>query len=150
MRKISWVLCIFFSLALLCGYVNANQVTGPGSKMMLARRTIAGIIEQNRRNLSTLSLGMTKEKVLNIMENRPLIAYQNGEKISVTSPQKEEILEGKDKRLDVLYYMTEVYGKDYTVTNDKLTPLVFEGNKLIGIGWSFLEEIMKKYGIEKK
>lgn len=150
MKNISSLLVVFISTLLLCGYVDLREGTSTGSKMMLARRTIAGIIEQNSRNISNLQDGMTKDEVLAAMENKPLIAYQNGEEISVQNPSKTETLVGKEKSIYVLYYMTESRAGDYTVTDDKLTPIVFENNKLIGIGWGFLDDIMKKYEIESK
>jgi hypothetical protein len=100
----------------------------------------------NRRNLMKLSVGMTKEQVLATMGHK-----SGGGKFgepTVNSPYKSEILPGKDKIFEVLYYYTDVESTVYTanpatVTDDELTPLVFDNGKLIGWGADFLEDIKK-------
>jgi hypothetical protein len=103
----------------------------------------------NRRNLLKLSVGMTKEQALAIMGNKSG-GGTFGEP-TVNSPYKSEILQGKDKTFEVLYYYTDIKSAIYianpaTITDDELTPLVFDNGKLIGWGADFLEDI-KKYKI---
>jgi hypothetical protein len=103
----------------------------------------------NRRNLLKLSVGMTKEQALAIMGNKSG-GGRFGEP-TVNSPYKSEILPGKDKTFEVLYYYTDVESTIYTanpatITDDELTPLIFDNGKLIGWGADFLEDI-KKYKI---
>jgi len=150
MKSILKIFTVVVFMLFLCGYVDLREGANTGSKMMLARRTIAGIIDQNARNLNKLQDGMTRPEVLEIMTNKPLTAYQSGEQINITNPSRTEILRGKEKSVEVLYYMTQSYGGDYSVIDQNLTPIVFENNKLIGIGWGFLDDIIKKYEIERK
>ena len=103
----------------------------------------------NRRNLLKLSVGMTKEQATAIMGHKSG-GGRFGEP-TVNSPYKSEILPGKDKTFEVLYYYTDVESTVYTanpatVTDDELTPLIFDNGKLIGWGTDFLEDI-KKYKI---
>ena len=103
----------------------------------------------NRRNLLKLSVGMTKEQALAIMGHKSG-GGRFGEP-TVNSPYKSEILQGKDKTFEVLYYYTDIKSAIYTanpatITDDELTPLVFDNGKLIGWGADFLEDI-KKYKI---
>jgi hypothetical protein len=113
----------------------------------------------NRRNLLKLSVGMTKEQALAIMGNKSG-GGRFGEP-TVNSPYKSEILlvraepavarQGKDKTFEVLYYYTDIKSAIYTanpatITDDELTPLIFDNGKLIGWGADFLEDI-KKYKI---
>jgi hypothetical protein len=110
----------------------------------------------NRRNLLKLSVGMTKEQTLAIMGNKSG-GGRFGEP-TVNSPYKSEILlvraepavarQGKDKTFEVLYYYTDIKSVIYTanpptITDNELTPLVFENGKLIGWGASFLNSISK-------
>jgi hypothetical protein len=104
----------------------------------------------NRRNLLKLSVGMTKEQALAIMGNKSG-GGRFGEP-TVNSPYKSEILQGKDKTFEVLYYYTDIKSAIYTanpatITDDELTPLVFDNGKLIGWGTSFLDSNIKKYRI---
>jgi len=103
----------------------------------------------NRRNLLKLSVGMTKEQATAIMGHKSG-GGRFGEP-TVNSPYKSEILQGKEKTFEVLYYYTDIKSVVYTanpatITDDELTPLVFDNGKLIGWGTSFLEDI-KKYKI---
>jgi hypothetical protein len=100
----------------------------------------------NRRNLLKLSVGMTKEQALAIMGNKSG-GGRFGEP-TVNSPYKSEILQGKDKTFEVLYYYTDVESTVYTanpatILDDELTPLIFDNGKLIGWGADFLEDIKK-------
>jgi hypothetical protein len=106
----------------------------------------------NRRNLLKLSVGMTKEEATAIM------GHKSGGGIfgepTVNSPYKSEILQGEERTFEVLYYYTDVKKVAYivnpaTITDNELTPLVFDNGKLIGWGVSFLEDV-KKYKIGDK
>lgn len=101
----------------------------------------------NRRNLLKLSVGMTKEQALAIMGNKSG-GGRFGEP-TVNSPYKSEILQGKEKTFEVLYYYTDIKSVIYTanpptITDDELTPLVFDNGKLIGWGASFLDSNINK------
>lgn len=101
----------------------------------------------NRLNLLKLSVGMTKEQVLAIMGHKSG-GGKNGEP-TANSPYKSEILQGKDKTFEVLYYYTDIKSAIYianpaTITDDELTPLVFDNGRLLGWGTSFLDSNIKK------
>ena len=100
----------------------------------------------NRRNLQKLSVGMTKEQAIATMGHKSG-GGRFGEP-TVNSPYKSEILQGKDKTFEVLYYYTDVESTVYTanpatILDDELTPLIFDNGKLIGWGADFLEDIKK-------
>jgi len=114
----------------------------------------------NRQNLLKLSIGMTKEQALTIMGNESG-GGRFGEP-TVNSPYKSEILlvraepavarQGEGKTFEVLYYYTDIKNAVYTanpatITDDELTPLVFDNGRLIGWGASFLDSNIKKYKI---
>lgn len=100
----------------------------------------------NRRNLLKLSVGMTKEQAIATMGHASG-GGRYGEP-TVDSPYKSEILPGKHKTFEVLYYYTDVESAVYTanpatIPDSELTPLVFDNGKLIGWGADFLESIKK-------
>jgi hypothetical protein len=101
----------------------------------------------NRQNLLKLSVGMPKEQALAIMGHKSG-GGRFGEP-TVNSPYKSEILLSGDRTFEVLYYYTDVKSVVYTanpptITDDELTPLVFENGKLIGWGINFLEVIRNR------
>jgi len=115
---------------------------------------------ENRQNILKLSIGLTKQEALDLMGNKSATdVYQSSPvygsiKLTVNNPYRSEILQGKDKNFEVIYYYTDVkkmhrnwWVETPTVQDDELTPLIFDEGKLIGWGWSFLQENIQKYEI---
>jgi len=108
--------------------------------------------------LSQLEIGMDKEKVLKTMGREekgivtwipilfPLI-WVPFPSYHINNPYKTEFLTVNDKQYDVIYYYTDVRKADGAITDDELTPLIFEDGKLIGWGWSFLKVKIPTYEI---
>lgn len=108
----------------------------------------------NRQNLMKLHIGMTKEEALEIMGAQTATDYFYSQRVTATNPYRSEILQGKDKTLEVIYYYTDKKQASFHpmsgmmgIADDELTPLVFDEGKLIGWGWSFLQENIQKYEI---
>lgn len=117
----------------------------------------------NRQNLLRLSLGMTKSEALSVMgtdtktvtvrlyKYRTWASASPVEKIIINNPYKNETLRGKDdKSFEVIYYVTDDKNQDGAVSDDELTPLVFDNGKLIGWGWSFLQDNVQKYELRMR
>jgi len=79
------------------------------------------ILKKNNDNLKSLSVGMTKQEVLNLM----------GE------PLKNQVYNKKN----VWYYFTEVKWSDGAITRDECTPIFFIDGKVKGWG----EDEYKKF-----
>ena len=108
--------------------------------------SMESIRTKNRENLNGLSMGMTKQEVLTKMGTLTIRA-DDGSKVS--NPWRTEILKGNDKEYyEVLFYYTDTKKADGAITDDELTPLVLKENKLIGWGWSFLNDNITKYQID--
>lgn len=105
--------------------------------------TLDSIRLVNRQRLLQLSIGMSKQDVLKVMGTKTETdGFQ-----SINNPYRSETLRGENKTLEVLYYYTDIKKSDGAITDDELTPLVFDDGKLIGWGWSFFEDTAKKYEI---
>jgi hypothetical protein len=65
-------------------------------------------------------------------------------KVYATSRKTRWLIEDKSnkdgKSYQVLYYHTDLKQRDDKITDDELTPLVFENGKLIGWGYPFLDQ----------
>ena len=61
--------------------------------------------------------------------------------IIIQNPYKTETLEKNNKRYQVDYYLTHIYQADGVVSDDELTPLVFENGRLVGKGREFLDKL---------
>lgn len=68
----------------------------------------------------------------------------------INNPYRSEVLTGKGKTVEVLYYYTNPQLPDYPIMDDELTPVIFEDEMLIGWGWPFLEDNISKYQLQPK
>lgn len=92
---------------------------------------------QNTENLAKLTVGLRKEVAVEMMGTEP----SKGVFMWIDNPYRAENLTGKDgKNYEVLYYYTDLKQRDDRITDDELTPLVFHDGKLIGWGYSFLDQ----------
>ena len=92
---------------------------------------------QNAGNLRKLSVGLRQDVVVETMGTEPSKSLF----MWIDNPYRTETLTGKDgKNYNVLYYYTDLKSRDDKITDDELTPLVFEGGKLIGWGYPFLDQ----------
>ena len=90
---------------------------------------------------------MTKSQVLAIMGTMHAEDYDQSGTYAINNPYKSEILRGKKKTFEILYYHTELKERDRIIENDELTPFVLSEDKLQGWGWMFLKETVQKYEI---
>ena len=120
---------------------------------------VKDIRARNGSNLHQLEIGMSKQAVLEIMgsdtETVTEEVYYEGylagyRKLEISNPYKAELQKVGDRTYEILYYYADIFGmrmgywdasyRDRKVTDNSLTPLVFENNKLIGWGRKFAEK----------
>jgi hypothetical protein len=93
--------------------------------------------DQNKENLKKLSVGQPKNLVMDIMGRDP----SKGVFMWIDNPYRTEMLTGKDgKTYEVLYYYTDLKMRDDKITDDELTPVVLQDDKLVGWGYAFLDQ----------
>ncbi len=97
---------------------------------------------QNRQNLNKISLGDSKQKVMEIMGTE---SYNYHE---VSNPYKTEILTENGKTYEVIFYYTDKKKSDNVIKDDKLTPFVFYKRKVIGYGWLFFKNNIQRYKLD--
>ena len=129
-------------------FLLAMSLVGCGASLDKFRTT-------NRQNLNRLSLGMSKNEVHQVMGNEPIKANIEAAGVviygiqRINNPYRSETLKGKDgKNYAVLFYYTDVKNKDNAITDDELTPIVLLDGKLVGWGWSFLNDNVSKYHMQ--
>ncbi|NQT23352.1 MAG: hypothetical protein HQ579_07970 [Candidatus Omnitrophica bacterium] len=115
----------------------------------------------NKEKINTLSVGMSIDKVRSIMmgeteDTEDSLADLVGDTVKKTMTTLTSIIasdisdEGDPYRTEIMHKLTSILVVDYYYTGDKkpdkdaedseLTPLVFQDEKLIGVGWAFLKE----------
>src|SRR5262249_23749314 len=92
----------------------------------------------NRANLVKLNVGMTKVQAAQAMGDQT-VAGRYG---TFTNPYKREIIKASTgETYDVLYYYTgETSARRMRAAWEKgVTPVIFKDDKIVGIGWNYLE-----------
>ena len=97
----------------------------------------------NRENINRLTIGMTKAQALSVMGTQ---TYEVEWGRRINNPYRTETIRSKDgESVLLIFYYTDVKARDDAITDDELTPLVFEDGKLVGWGWSYLDQNTQKY-----
>ena len=108
--------------------------------------------DTNKKAIATLSIGTPRAQVEKLMGEARAggklgdVVFGRVRHLEVKNPQKEERITGPDgAAYDVLFYYTDIKKRDDKITDDELTPLVFRGHELAGIGYPFLAKLAPKY-----
>ncbi|HEY8250463.1 MAG TPA: DUF3192 domain-containing protein [Burkholderiales bacterium] len=114
--------------------------------------SIEQLRENNKRNIAQLAIGTPRAQVEKLMGDASAggkmgdILFGRLQYLEVKNPQRVERVTGPDgAAYDVLFYYTDLKARDDKITDDELTPLVFRGHELAGIGYGFLARLAPKY-----
>ena len=92
----------------------------------------------NSNNMSKISVGMTKQNILDLMGSNSASQDQT----TITNPYRTDMINRDDKTYEVLYYYTQKSRISppfaFSVRENDLTPLYFLEDKLVGWGGTFL------------
>lgn len=61
--------------------------------------------------------------------------------LTIRNPCRREFLQRGDRTYDILYYFTQVRRPDGAISDDELTPLIFEKDTLVAKGWDSLNKL---------
>ena len=136
MKKYIWILlCLLFS-----GCVSFEVGEEPQKIGIVEVKPV----QKPLTKVGEIYVGMMKDEVLAVMGDQVMIGYDqikgnyNSSPIYVQSPYHAEILTDAKVIYEVMYYFTHINKADGVISDEELTPLVFEKNKLIGKGQDFL------------
>ena len=115
--------------------------------------SVSTFIQNNRMNLAKLSYGMPKEQVNEIMGQETVHSANNPYRTAM-------FMSSEGVQIEVFYYWTDVgrYGVgplgvphvSGIVTDDELTPVVFNNGKVVGWGREFWNDYSKKFELTVK
>jgi hypothetical protein len=149
--------CVILLLYLgLCGCAPLLVGAAVGTEMGASKKSLAEVTALNNERLSMLPYGFSKKGILSIMGTTPFYAYRSEiakgktitKQVTIPNPYRSENLTGNGRTFEVVYYATDDKNKDNLISDDDLTPLVFEDGKLIGWGWVFWQGKAQKYEIK--
>lgn len=150
MGKGIWLIVLIF----LTGCAVTTVSTTPSQEEQTVEAPPAKDVEHvfpSKDAIDKLLIGVSREEALALIGRTVTVGYElregsTDEYQPVTSPnpyRSQQITTGKDV-YQVDYYLTRINTANGTISDDELTPLVFESNKLIGKGWEFFREKVKK------
>jgi len=91
--------------------------------------------------------GLSTKEVESLLGTQVVVGYElTDEKagqfkpLVVTNPYRKETV-GK---YEIVYYLAGIKQADDKITDDELLPLVFQNDRLVGGGWSFVEQKIKQ------
>jgi len=134
----------------ICLLALVAMVSGCAGPLTLSQETA-----RTREKLLDTFIGMPKEKVVNIVGTEPKKVIDptasNGQTFAtISNPYRSETIQGNGKNLEVVYYVTDDKDRDGTISNEELTPLIFDDGKMIGWGWGYLVSDDQKFEITIK
>ena len=139
--NISKYICVLATVAMVGG------CAGSGTLLQATART--------REKLLDTYIGMPKEEVVSIVgtEPREFIdpTASNGQTITtISNPYRSQIIQRDGKSFEVVFYVTDDKNNDGIISDEELTPLIFDDGKMIGWGWSYLVSDSQKFEITIK
>lgn len=94
--------------------------------------------DANRSAIGRVELGMSKHQLFALMGPRSATGSVYG---TIENPYRRETVVGVDgEKYEVLYYYTDLVGQKSIESG--LTPVVIKNEKVIGIGWSYLDGLL--------
>ncbi len=119
----------------------ASTVETP--KVASTTQTVESIAPQPLTAILAVKIGMTYAEVKGLMGDTLIVGIQKDDeglwqKTIINQPYRRENLRVKDKTLEILYFVTSIKKADGTISDDELTPLVFDGDSLVAKGWDAL------------
>lgn len=126
MYRALFSMVVLLSIGLLPAY--ADKVETVSYRTLLSR---------NLTNLNKLSIGMTKQQVMDLMGT-----FQSKTANSVVpNPYMSEPILVSGKTHEVLWYLTRKYPPFTPIKKSQATPIVLKDGKVIGWGDSFLASV---------
>ncbi len=94
--------------------------------------------------------GVSREEALTLIGRTVTTGYELKEgssaeyrPVTLNHPSRSQKITKGSNAYEVDFYLTHIRKADGTISDDELTPLVFQDNKLIGKGWEFFKEKIK-------
>jgi len=102
-------------------------------------------------SVSQIHSGLTRAEVTSLLGKEVVTGYSltdesSGEYTPITAanPSRTETIQKGKKSYSVDYYLVGIKVADDKVSDDELVPVVFQNEKVVGIGWDYLNALRVK------
>lgn len=121
------------------------------SQKLPRRPKLADVRSYNRSNIMNITAGMTREEAISTMGGVKQIAvYDPSQMIGqkklgmMSNPYSRDLKkDSSGKNIEILWYYTDIKNSS-AIDKSDLTPIVFENNIVVGLGWGFFEDYAKR------
>ena len=100
--------------------------------------------------MSQVRNGLTRQEVAGLLGKEVVAGYSltdeaSGEysPITISNPQRTETIQNGKRSYTVDYYLVGIQAADEKVSDDELAPVVFLNDRVVGMGWDFLDQRVK-------
>ncbi|HEV8506967.1 MAG TPA: DUF3192 domain-containing protein [Chitinophagaceae bacterium] len=109
----------------------------------------------NQANLLKVDLGVSKNKVLEVMGGVQKIQtyiatsfMTKKESIIINNPFNREFkTDSAGNTIEIVWYYTNINKAEGDITKEQQTPIILEKNAVVGMGWDFYEGYARRKGI---
>ena len=97
---------------------------------------------------------MTRQEVQGVLGSEVTTGYELNQEgasgsgykpITVKNPYRCDVVHKGQREYAIDYYLVGIQHQDGNVTDEELVPFVFEGDHLVGHGWTFFNQQIKNY-----
>lgn len=141
---------IYLLLILFAGGCAVTTVSTPPEQPAALSSSVNHVFASDDE-IRKLLVGVSREETLALIGRTTAIGYElrqgsvdEYQAVTMTNPQKSQQYTVGKNVYQVDYYVTRINKADGLITEDELTPVVFESNKLVGKGWDFFNSKIKK------
>lgn len=128
MKYVRWMLVF---LVVMSGAGCAAWIEEEGFSEEGKALNMQSVADDNKKSLEKLGYGISKKAVLQIMGETD---YELKDKFLVPQPYQQETYRIDGRKIEVLYYVTDVKEPDRDITRDELTPVIIEDGQYTGWG----------------
>lgn len=108
------------------------------------------IMQQRFITTSQLRMGLSHVEVEALLGKEVVIGYslvdeksEQYKPLTIANPQRSEIVGKNNKTYSVDYYLIGIKVADDKISDEELVPLIFQDDRLVGMGWDFLNKHVK-------
>ena len=108
------------------------------------------VMQRRFISVSQIHTGLTRTEVASLLGREVVTGYAltdeaGGEYTPITAanPHRTETVQNGKKSYSVEYYLVGIKVADDKVSDDELVPVIFQNEKVVGIGWDFLNQRVK-------
>lgn len=108
------------------------------------------VMQRRFISFSQLRVGLTRAETAGLLGKEVVTGYSLTDEATgvyspsvIANPQRTQTIQNGKKTYLVDYYLAGIKTADDKISDDELVPVIFQDEKIVGIGWDFLNQRVK-------